>query len=114
MVDAKAIKEAGKKHITKAIKAAEKKAVSTTKSKGNGKSKSKISTGKAKSSKNIHNLDPVADAKAKKFPLLNRPSILVRVPSTLGSLASLDQRPPHFLLCYLLHQLKSLSIHPLP
>jgi len=93
MVDAKAIKEAGekgptsktgkaslpkmsmphgsakaskKKTVTKASKIAEKKAAGEKKSKGSGKTESKISTGKAKSSKSIHTLDPVADAKAKK------------------------------------------------
>jgi len=93
MVDAKAIKEAGekgptsktgkaslpkmsmphgsaksskKKTVTKASKTAEKKAAGEKKSKGSGKSESKISTGKSKSSKSIHTLDPVADAKAKK------------------------------------------------
>ena len=92
MVDAKAIKEAGekgptsktgkasipkmsmpqssaksskKKTVTKASKTAEKKAASEKKSKGSGKSESKVSTGKTKSSKSIHTLDP-PDAKAKK------------------------------------------------
>ena len=92
MVDAKAIKEAGekgptsktgkasvpkmsmphgsakssKKSVTKASKTADKKAAGEKKSKGSSKSESKVSTGKSKSSKSIHTLETVADAKAKK------------------------------------------------